>query len=78
MVSRSSAEAEYQSMATTDCQLSWLKNILNDLSVTHARAALLFWIIKPNTYSRNPLFRERTKYIEIDRHFIRNMEQVGE
>ncbi|CAL2238881.1 unnamed protein product [Prunus armeniaca] len=34
-VSRSSAEAEYRSMATTCCEVTWLKNILKDLGVDH-------------------------------------------
>ncbi|XP_022895270.1 uncharacterized protein LOC111409456 [Olea europaea var. sylvestris] len=35
-VSRSSAKAEYRSMAAAICELSWLKNIISDLSVaTH-------------------------------------------
>lgn len=34
-VSRSSAEAEYRSMATTCCEITWLRNILKDLNVGH-------------------------------------------
>lgn len=41
-VSRSSVEAEYRSMATAVCELSWLKNLLNDLSIKQSKPALLF------------------------------------
>ncbi|XP_022861666.1 uncharacterized protein LOC111382037 [Olea europaea var. sylvestris] len=41
-ISRSSAEAEYWSMAVAVCELSWLKNILSDLSVVLTKATLLF------------------------------------
>ncbi|XP_020412866.1 uncharacterized protein LOC109947334 [Prunus persica] len=34
-ISRSTAEAEYHSMATTCCEIIWLKNILKDLGVKH-------------------------------------------
>jgi hypothetical protein len=35
IVSRSSAKAEYRSMATTSCELKWLKGILSNLGVVH-------------------------------------------
>ena len=35
MVSRSSAEAEYRSMATTTCEVTWLLYLLKDLHVQH-------------------------------------------
>ena len=35
MVFRSSAEAEYRSMAMTTCELKWLKAILLCLGVSH-------------------------------------------
>ncbi|XP_056698753.1 secreted RxLR effector protein 161-like [Spinacia oleracea] len=34
-VSRSSAEAEYRSMAALTCELKWLKQLLSDLGVSH-------------------------------------------
>ncbi|XP_022865486.1 uncharacterized protein LOC111385334 [Olea europaea var. sylvestris] len=34
-ISRSSAEAEYRSMAATYCQITWLKYILQDLGIQH-------------------------------------------
>jgi hypothetical protein len=41
-VSRSSAEAEYRSMATTCCEITWLKNILKDLKINHTQPVTLF------------------------------------
>ncbi|XP_068317088.1 uncharacterized mitochondrial protein AtMg00810-like [Pyrus communis] len=41
-VSHSSAEAEYRSMATTCCEVTWLKNILKDLGVNHTQPVTLF------------------------------------
>lgn len=35
VVSRSSAEAEYQSMALTVCELKWLRHLLSDLGIRH-------------------------------------------
>ncbi|KAK2979620.1 hypothetical protein RJ640_020112 [Escallonia rubra] len=42
IVSRSSAEAEYRSMAVTTCELSWLKSFLLSLGVHHDRPMRLF------------------------------------
>ncbi|KAL5549708.1 hypothetical protein UlMin_004939 [Ulmus minor] len=36
-VSRSSAEAEYHSMATTCCEVTWLRYILDDLGIKHSQ-----------------------------------------
>lgn len=41
-VSRSSAEAEYRSMATITCELKWLKQLLADLGVRHSRGMRLY------------------------------------
>ncbi|GJU43528.1 ribonuclease H-like domain-containing protein, partial [Tanacetum coccineum] len=41
-LSKSSAEAEYRSMAATTCELMWVVNILKDLNVTNLLPAELF------------------------------------
>lgn len=41
-VSRSSAEAEFHSMASTCCEISWLITLLADLNVLHSKRALMF------------------------------------
>lgn len=72
-VSRSSAEAEYQSMATTTCELIWLKALLLSLGVAHPHSMKLYCDNQAALHiAANPVFYERTKYIEIDCHFIRN------
>ncbi|KAF9664642.1 hypothetical protein SADUNF_Sadunf16G0039500 [Salix dunnii] len=40
MVSYSSAEAEYQALASTTCELTWLKTLLHDLGVHHSRLSI--------------------------------------
>ena len=39
---RSSAEAEYRSMAVATCEIVWILYFLRDIQVDHKREALLF------------------------------------
>jgi hypothetical protein len=41
-VSRSSAEAEYRSMAAVCSEIAWLFHLLQDFQITHSQAVLLF------------------------------------
>ncbi|RVW34103.1 Retrovirus-related Pol polyprotein from transposon RE1 [Vitis vinifera] len=64
-VSRSSAESEYQAMASITCELTWLKYLLDDLQVEHLQPAKLFCDSKAALHIVvNPIYHERTKHIE--------------
>lgn len=66
-VSRSSAEAEYRSMASAMFKLTWLRYLLKDLHVPHLAPARLFCDNQAALHlAANPIYDERTKHIELD------------
>nr|KYP64877.1 Copia protein [Cajanus cajan] len=72
-VSRSSSEAEYRSMATTTCELKWLKELLSCLGCAHSGPMKLYCDNQAALHiAANPVFHERTKHIEMDCHFVRD------
>ncbi|GAA0158722.1 transmembrane signal receptor [Lithospermum erythrorhizon] len=72
-MSRSSAEAEYWSMAVLTCELKWLRRLLRCFGVFHTGAAELFCDSQFALHlAQNPVFHECTKHIEINCHFLRD------
>ncbi|GAV82865.1 hypothetical protein CFOL_v3_26316 [Cephalotus follicularis] len=71
-ISKSSAEAEYRSMAATTCEITWILGLLQDLNVDHKKPVELHCDNKDTLHiAANPIYHERTKHIEIDCHLIR-------
>jgi hypothetical protein len=72
VVSRSSTEAEYRSMALTTAELFWLRMLFQELRISLAVAPVL-WCdnVSALALASNPVFHARTKHIEVDYHFIR-------
>ena len=78
VVSRSSAEAEYRSMANALCEVKWIYNLLSELHFKIPRPIPLFC---DNTsairIAENPVLHERTKHIDLDCHLIRDHVKTG-
>jgi len=72
VVARSSAESEFRSMAMGVCELLWLKIILDDLKIRWEGPMRLYCDNKSAiSIAHNPVQHDRTKHIEVDRHFIK-------
>ncbi|WMV14927.1 hypothetical protein MTR67_008312, partial [Solanum verrucosum] len=78
IVSRSSAELEYRSLAFTVAKLTWIVGLITDLDVQVQLPVTIFSDSKAAIQmAANPMYHERTKHIEIGCHFIREKIQQG-
>ncbi|GKE02398.1 ribonuclease H-like domain-containing protein, partial [Tanacetum coccineum] len=77
-LSRSSAEAEYRGVANAVAETCWLRNLLRELHTPLATATLVYCDNVSAVYlSSNPVQHQRTKHIEIDIHFVRDLVATG-
>ena len=68
-MARSSAEAEYRSMASTAVEITWLSFLLRDLGIPQPQVPILLCDNLSALYmSVNPILHARTKHIELDYH----------
>ncbi|GJS76930.1 nucleotide-binding alpha-beta plait domain-containing protein [Tanacetum coccineum] len=64
-------EAEYNAIADTVAELTWLQALLNELGIYSSLTPILWCDNLGATYlSANPIFHARIKHVEIDNHFI--------
>ena len=71
-VARSSAEAEFRSMASVVAELTWLIGLYKELGITVEVPIHLYCDSKAAIQiAANPIFHEKTKHIDIDCHFVR-------
>ncbi|GJS97167.1 ribonuclease H-like domain-containing protein [Tanacetum coccineum] len=77
-ISRSSAEAEYRGVANVVAETAWIRNLLRELHSPLLTATLVYCDNVSAVYmSANPVQHQRTKHIEIDIHFVRDMIKAG-
>ncbi|KAL0343241.1 UNVERIFIED_CONTAM: Retrovirus-related Pol polyprotein from transposon RE2 [Sesamum angustifolium] len=77
-VSKSTTEAEYRSLASTVCELTWIDYLLQDLGISLKKPIPLFCDNKAAVHiTANPVFHERTKHLEIDCHIVRDKFKEG-
>jgi len=72
-VSRLSAEVEYRAMTHTACEMVCLQNLLMKLDFRQPGPMFMHYDNQSVIYiDQNTVFHEKTKYIEVDYHFVRD------
>ena len=71
VVSRSSTEVEYGSLAIITAELYWLRMLFKDLGIYLYHPPIL-WCdnVSALALASNPIFHARIKHIEVDYHFV--------
>uniref|UniRef100_A0A6N2KNP9 Integrase catalytic domain-containing protein n=1 Tax=Salix viminalis TaxID=40686 RepID=A0A6N2KNP9_SALVM len=73
-VARSSAEAEYRALATVAAELSWILQLLRELQITLPSPPKLLCDNNSAIFiASNPVTKSRSKHIDIDYHFVREL-----
>ncbi|KAE8696580.1 putative disease resistance protein [Hibiscus syriacus] len=78
VVSRSTAEAEYRSVASAAAEIVWIESLLQELCmVPHGKATL--WCDNSSTVAvcANPVQHSKFKHVELDLFFVREMVADG-
>ena len=77
-ISLSSAEAEYRSIRKVVGELVWLSRLFEELTIPCTSPFPVYCDSQSALHiAKNPVFRERTKHIEVDCHFVRAKLQEG-
>ena len=73
-VARSSTEAEYRSLAHTAAEITWICQLFSDIGFTLPLIPQI-WCdnVSAIALASNPVFHARTKHVEIDYHYIREL-----
>ncbi|XP_028772189.1 uncharacterized protein LOC114729360 [Neltuma alba] len=76
VVSRSSTESEYRALADGAVELKWIHSLLSELGLFLKEPAMI-WCdnLSAKALAANPIQHSRSKHIDIDLHFIRDMIQ---
>ncbi|KAM2315364.1 hypothetical protein ACFX1S_028273 [Malus domestica] len=77
-VSRSSSKAEYRALATTAAEIRWFCYLFRELGIPLRTPPCIF-VDNVSTLhmAANPVFHARTRHIEIDYHFVRELLTQG-
>lgn len=78
VVALSSAEAEFLGIKSRIIEIMWLRRLLTEIGFLPNRKSKLFCDNKAAiSISKNPIQHDRTKHVEVDRHFIKEKLEGG-
>ena len=78
IVALSSTEAEYKAACFASCEAIWLRRILWHMGVQQEDATVLLCDNQScMAIAKNPVFHARTKHIEIQYHYVRELIEDG-
>ena len=77
LVARSSAEAEYRSLADATAEIMWLQSLLEELKVPVGRPVVYCDNLSTVMLSHNPVLHSRTKHMELSLFFVREKVMQG-
>lgn len=69
-MARSSAQAEYRSLAITAYELLWIQSLFQELKIHCTTPTIFYDNLRTLAFSHNPVLHSRTKYIELDIFFV--------
>ena len=70
VVSRSSTEAEYRSLAAATANILWIQTLLQELAVPHSTPIMLCDNSSAVQLAHNPVLHAKIKYMELDVFFV--------
>ena len=78
VVSRSSVEAEFRNTAHDICEVLWIKQLLEELKAASPLPMKVFCDNKAViAIAHDPVLHDRTKHVEVDKHFIKEKLENG-
>lgn len=73
VVAKSSTKSEYRALSSACSELSWLQSLFSELNIAKL-PTLVLWCDNQSVgaLARNPIFHSKSKYIELDVHYVRD------
>ncbi|KAL4030887.1 hypothetical protein IC575_009141 [Cucumis melo] len=78
IISKSNTEAEHRCLALLETKLVWIRSLLNDLYINLPLPPILWCDYLSSVHlNANPILHSKTKHVELDIYFVRDLIQKG-